>query len=350
MADIKINHKVLEEFTRDILCASGVDSGEASIIAGVFVWFDLVGRYPQGVNRLPVYLKRLPNNLIKSPCNSEFIRKSDTMYILNGKDGFGHFLGHIAMKKAIDISNKNGGIGLVGVNHSNHFGAGAYYVNMAALSNKIGFAFSNSVPHVAPYGGISPVIGTNPFAFGAPVRNKKSVLVDFSTGASAGSMIMKAAEEGTTIPEGIVIDEKGNPIVDPKTAVHGTVLPFGGAKGYGLGLLVEILSGVLIGAGFSHEIASLHRNFERSSNVGHFFLVIDISVLMPLEEYYSRMDRLIEWVKEVKPQKNVVEVLLPGETRWKYFETQLKDGIFLEQKTVESLSKLAGELNVQVPW
>ncbi len=103
------------------------------------------------------------------------------------------------MSMAIDIADQHG-IGVVGVMHSNHFGAGAYYVNMAAQSNKIGFAFSNSVPHVAPFGGILPVLGTNPMAFAAPIRNKESILVDFSTGASSGSIIMKAAGASSINP------------------------------------------------------------------------------------------------------------------------------------------------------
>jgi LDH2 family malate/lactate/ureidoglycolate dehydrogenase len=349
MNSIKVDHKILQKFAYNILCAAGVDSKEATIIANVFVWFDLVGRYAQGVGRLHVYLKRLPNDLIKSPCHPEFKQKGNTAYLLNGNDGFGHYLGHIAMSKAIDIADQHG-IGLVGVSHSNHFGGAAYYVNLATQSNKLGFALSNSVPHVAPFGGISAVIGTNPFAFGAPMENQKSVLVDFSTGASSGSMIMKAAEEGTTIPEGVVIDEEGNPIVDPKAAVHGIVLPFGGVKGYCLGLMVEILSGVITEAGFSHEIASLHRNFERSSNVGHFFMAIDISTLMPIEDYYERMNRLAAWIRDVRPQKNGDQILIPGEPQWLYYEKQLAEGIELDYKTIKSLNILAKEMDIKTPW
>jgi len=349
MSSIKIEHKRLQRFTYDILCAAGVDPKEATIIASAITWIDLIGRYAQGVYRLPAYLKRLRHDLITSPCDPEFMQKYETVYLLNGNDGFGHYLGHIAMSKAIDIADQRG-IGLVSVSHSNHFGAGAYYVDLAAQSNKIGFAFSNSVPHVAPFGGISVVLGTNPFAFGAPMKNRKSVLVDFSTSAISGSMIMKAAEEGKTILEDIVIDEEGNSIVDPKAATHGVVLPFGGAKGFCLGLMVEILSGVITGAAISHEIASLYKNFERSSNIGHFFMAIDISAFMPIEDYYERMDQLVTWIKDVKPRKNVDEILIPGETRWLHYENQLSQGIELDQKTIESLSILAQEMDIQTPW
>lgn len=349
MSSDRIEWRTLQKFTREILRAAGVDPEEADVIAGVFVWTELIGRDTQGLKRLPSYLKRLRLGLIQSPCKPQFLEKTDSLHILNGNDGFGHYLGHLAMKQAIGLAEKKG-IGAVGVRHSNHFGAGAYYVDLAAQEMKIGFAFSNSVPHVAPFGGILPVLGTNPIAFAVPRKNRKSVLVDFSTSASAGTMIMKAAQEGRPIPDNIVIDADGNPITDAKEALSGTILPFGGAKGFCLGLVVEILSGVITGAGISHEIASLQKNFERSSNIGHFLIAIDIAAFMPVEAYYDRMERLVAWIKAARPNRDVAEILIPGETRWQHYERQMKEGIDLDRKTIESLSGLAKDMGISTPW
>ena len=349
MSHVKVQSDRLIEFANDLLCRSDVDPAEALIIARVFVWFDLVGRYTQGVWRLPVYLKRFKHGLISSPCNYSFEQKSDAVGIINGNSAFGHYIGHVAMLKAVDLA-KQYGVGVVGVKGSNHYGAGAYFVELAAQKKHIGFAVSNSLPHVAPYGGLTAVIGTNPFAFGAPTRDDHSILVDFSTGSSSGSMIMKAKEEGRSIPEGIVIDEYGNSITDPNLAPKGTVLPFGGAKGFCMGLMVEILSGVITGAGISHEVVSLHKNFERISNVGHLFIALDISKLMPVETYYDRMARLMEIVKASKPMKGFDEVLIPGETRWRNYARQQAEGVELDAKTIDLLTKFAGELGVATPW
>jgi LDH2 family malate/lactate/ureidoglycolate dehydrogenase len=346
---VKISHKELQQFTFDLLCSAGVDAQEALIIAKIFIWFDLIGRYTQGVGRLHAYLKRVRHGLIKSPCHPEFVQKSETIFIVNGNDGFGHYLGHIAMSKAIEIANIYG-IGMVGVHQSNHFGAGAYYVQMAAEDYKMGLAFSNAVPKVAPYGGITATLGTNPFAFGAPTRNGQSILVDLSTGASSGSMIMKAEKEGKNISEGILIDGNGDAIVDPRYADQGVILPFGGAKGFCLGLMVEILSGVITSSGISHEIASMHKNFERSTNVGNLFLAIDIAKMMHSENYFDRMDALIGFIKNAKKRKGVDEILMPGETRWRNYKRQLTEGIRLELNTIASLNTLAKELNVPLPW
>ena len=112
----------------------------------------------------------------------------------------------------------------------------------------------------------------------------------------------------------------------------------------------RILSGVITGAAISHEIASLHRNFERSSNAGHFFMAVDISSIMSVENYYDRMDTLIEFIKASKTKSEVTEILIPGETRWRNYAKQLTEGICLEGRVIESLNTLAEELNIVVPW
>ena len=341
----RIEAQKLEKLVQEILCAQGVDSQESSIIAQVFVWFDLIERKTQGVSRLSVYLKKFQHGLIQSPCHPEFIQKSETIHLINGHNGFGHYLGHIAMSKAVDIAKKYG-VGLVGVSHSNHFGAGAYYVQLAAQNDQIGFAFSNSVPHVAPYGGITATLGTNPFAFAAPTQNGQSILVDFSTGASAGSTIMKAIEGNKTIPEGILIDESGKPIVNPEKAHGAVMLPFGGAKGFCLGLMIEILSGVITGAGISHEVASLHRDLDKNSNVGHFFVAIDIAKIMSLNKYYDRINHLTNFIKAAKKQEGIEEILMPGETRWRAYIEQLKKGILLDKKAILFLKEQVKKLNL----
>lgn len=347
--EIIIQPHQLRHFVNSLLHASGVDTQEAKIIADVLIWTDLIGRPLQGVNRLPAYLKRLELGLIQSPCQPEFIQKSETMQVLNGGDGFGHYLGHIAMHKAIELADEFG-IGLVGVNHSNHFGAGAYYVYLAAEQQKLGLAVSNSVSKVAPYGGVTPVFGTNPFAFSAPIGDEYPILVDFSTGASAGSKIIKAAERGETIPAGLFIDAQGQPITDASQTGQGAMLPFGGAKGFCLGLMIEILSGVITGAAISHQVASLHQNFERPSNVGHFFMALDISKLMSMEHYFERIETLIGFIKQAKPQPGFDEILLPGETRWRLYQRYQKDGIPFDENDLEQLIQLAQKVSVPLPW
>src|SRR5258708_1336395 len=130
MTKTRIDHTDLRNLAAQLLCAAGTDAAEAVVIAENLVWADLVGRVSNGVWRLKVLLPRLRSGLVRSPCVPEFIQKANGMVVVDGHDGFGHFVGHVAMTKAIELARGNG-TGLAAVRNSNHFGAGAYYVELA---------------------------------------------------------------------------------------------------------------------------------------------------------------------------------------------------------------------------
>ena len=277
------------------------------------------------------------------------MNKSDSVSLLEGNDGAGQVLGNMAMSKAIEIAD-SGGVGLVAVQNSNHFGANSYYNHMAAEANQISIVTTNSFPIVAPHGGMSPVFGTNPYAFGAPVRSGQSILVDFSTSGISGAMIRKFAAEKKTIPMGVALDEEGNDTIDPERASKGSILPVGGAKGYCLGLMIEILSGVITGSAISNEIGSVWKDFTKRNRVGHLFLTIDVSRLMPLELYYDRIEDLVCYIKEAKKREGINEILLPGETRWRNYHDSLSNGVRIGGELLKELQSLADELKIMVPW
>lgn len=189
------------------------------------------------------------------------------------------------------------------------------------------------------------MLGTNPLAVAAPRRNGQAIIVDLATAASAGSDITKAAELGQPLPVGIAIDRQGRPITDPSKVNEGALLPLGGAKGYALGLVVEILAGVATGAGISHGVRSMYSDFENSGNSGHLLVAIDVNTLMPLDTFYDRMEFLIGAIRDCEG------VLLPGETRWRArAETEAAGGIRLDEQCITALTKLAKSLDVPPPW
>lgn len=346
---MRVPHKDLRSFTASLLAAAGTTDDEAQIIADVLVWADLAGRNTQGVWRLTVMLPRLRDGLIRSPCAPEFSRQAEGIAVVDGHNGFGQYVGHVAMMKAIELARSRG-IGMAAVRNSNHYSAGAYYANLAGSEGMIALALTNATRRVAAHGGISPVFGTNPISFGAPLRNGEPVLIDFSTGAMAGSVIRKAAEANQPIPGRVAIDEHGHSVTDPGKAQRATMLPFGGAKGYCLSLLVEILTGVVTGSLMSFQIPTMHEPKQTASRVGHFFLVIDIAKLLPLEEYHKRMEMVIAEVKHSARQPGIDEILIPGETRWRNYQAQLRDGVLLDSKTAASLASLASEYQLTPPW
>jgi LDH2 family malate/lactate/ureidoglycolate dehydrogenase len=266
---------------------------------------------------------------------------------MDGDNGFGLMVSELAMNHAIDAARQVG-IGVVGVRNSNFFGAGAFYGNQAATAGMIGIATSNSVPQVAAIGGRRQVLGTNPFAFGAPRRNGRHFLLDMATSGLAGSTTRRLIERNEPLPEGFAIDAEGRPVTDPRKVKEGALLPFGGHKGYGLALMVEILSGVLTGAGISDEVKSMYRDFEGGGNNGHFIVALDIRRLMPLDRWYDRLEHMLEMLRASGPESPGVRY--PGEGRWDAYAEGVQLGVALEESTVEALAKLAAEYNVRVPW
>lgn len=340
MSQPRFSATELKTFSRQVLIAAGVDSAEAHPVAAALVWADLIGRPPQGVSRLPVYLEHVKQGSIMSPCNLIFEEKTPALHLLDGQHGLGHYLAHRAINRAVELAEQYG-VGAVGVRHANHFGAAAYYVNLAAEQNKLGLALCNATPKVVPYGGKTPIFGTNPLAFGAPTPYNQAILIDLATSAVAGSTIRYAIQQGQTIPAGAALGPDGCPTTDPQVAAQGVLLPFGGVKGFCLGLMVEILSGLITGAAISHEVGSVYKNIGQFANTGYFFLAVDIAKIMPLDVYYERMDTLIAFIKAAEPLDETAEILLPGEQRWRYYEQHQREGIALAPETLTTLNKLA---------
>jgi LDH2 family malate/lactate/ureidoglycolate dehydrogenase len=347
MIDRRINHKDLRDLAAALLSASGTDESEVGTIADILIWADLVGRSTQGIWCLKTLLHRLRAAFIQSPCSPEFTQRRDGIVLVDGHNGFGRYVGHVAMLRAIELARRCG-IGLAVVRNSSHFGAAAYYVHLAAEAGMIGFAFTNAPRRVAAHGGLRPIFGTNPIAFGAPLREGRSVLVDFSTSMVAGSVLRKGLESNQTIPEGVAVDEHGLPATSPKEVF--AMLPFGGARGYCLSLLVEILTGVITGSLMSFQIPYILEKTQRATRTGHVFLVIDVATLLPLQDYHERMAMLLTAIKDSPLQPGVSEVLIPGEARWRSYLKQIKEGILLDSKTIESLESLAAERKIATPW
>ena len=334
----------LTTFAAEILAAAGADKEQAASVAEVLVWGDAFGRPNQGVWRLPILCKRLSAGLFQCPCQPRIDDSAPAVAVIDGDNGIGHYVGQVAADAAIERAAKNG-VAAVAVSNSNFLGALGYYVQRIAERGMIAMLFNNSFPKVAPHGGTKPVLGTNPLAFAAPRRDGKSIIVDLATAASAGSDITKAAELGQPLPVGIAIDREGQPITDPRKVNQGALLPVGGAKGYALGLIVEILAGVVTGAGISHGVRSMYSDFENPGNSGHFFVAVDIKTLMPLNTYYERMELLVGVLRDCDG------VLLPGESRWRaQAETEAAGGVTLDEQTTAALSKLAKSLTVALPW
>lgn len=329
-----------------LLLAGGVDPEQAERVAQNLTWCDMVGRRNHGIERLPILLKRVETGAIRCPCSPRTARLAPPVERIDADGGFGHYAAGLAMDRACSLATETG-VGVVGVHNSNFFGAGAYYVQLAASRGMIGLAFSNSFPKVAAYRGTAPVLGTNPISFAAPRKGGRSILVDMSTAAMAGSAVREAIAKGGMLEPGLAIDAGGAPILDPALVASGTLLPAAGAKGFGLAIMVELLSGVLTGAGVSGEIASMYADLDRSGNNGHLLLAIDIARWMPLEHFEQRTEALGAMLMG-SDAGSVVR--LPGDERWQEYDLSAREGILIEPHTLTGLGQLARSLGVALDW
>ncbi len=227
-----VTPKALRQYVVDLLSAYGVDNDQSVSVARNMVWSELVGRNNFGLLRIPIHLKRLDKGVLNANCQAKFEPISTGAARLDADNGFGHYAGEIAMMKAVELAGSTG-IGMVGVRHSNFFGTGAYFVNIAASAGMASIAMSNSFPKVVAHGGKTAILGTNPFAFGAPRKNGENLLVDFATSSLAGSTVREYLRQGKSLPEGLALLPNGEPLTDPAQISQGALMPFGGAKAMG---------------------------------------------------------------------------------------------------------------------
>jgi LDH2 family malate/lactate/ureidoglycolate dehydrogenase len=205
------------------------------------------------------------------------------------------------------------GLGLVSARRSTHFGMAASYVMPAIDAGFIAFVFSNASPAMPPWGGKDGLLGTNPFAVGAPGGKHGPYLLDMSPAVAARGKIRRAERRGESIPLGYALDAHGRPTTDPKAALGGVVLPIGDYKGSGLSMLMDILGGVISGAAFAGGVADQYKSYDRPQDVGHFFLALKPDLFIPEADYRARMDTLIERVRACPKAEGFDEILVPGE-------------------------------------
>ncbi|MDF2962826.1 MAG: putative oxidoreductase YjmC [Paenibacillus sp.] len=326
----------LEQFCRAVFTKAGVPPETARIVAQSLVEADLRGVDSHGVVRTDIYLKRLEAGRINPLGEPAIVSESPGMALMDGNNNFGSYVGTKALHTAISRAKLNGTC-IVGVRGSNHFGTGAYYALQAVRENIILLVMSNAAQTMPPTGGVRPFLGTNPLCIGVPAGEEQPFVLDMATSVVARGKIIVAARKGESIPPGWAIDKDGNPTTDANAALEGSVLPVGGPKGYAISMFIDILSGVLTGAGFGKYVSNMYDNWQEDQNVGHCFIAIDISRFIPLTEFKDRMDDYIRSLKAEPKAPGVPEILIPGELEHRQSLHRKENGIEVPLKVAQEL-------------
>ncbi len=328
----------------EILRGAQVPEDEAKVTIDILVESNLCGQDSHGIMLLPGYVKNILDEKTRPGARIRVVKDTSTLSLLDGGWGLGQVVGSRAMEIAIEKAKKVG-IGIVGAFNCSHIGRIGHYPMMAVAQDMIGFTTVNASPLVAPWGGTKRLIGTNPIAYGIPADKEKPFLLDMATSVSAVGKVNFASHAGLQMPPGYMIDKDGNPITDPETFFQGgALLPLGdpvGYKGYGLGLVVEALGGILTTAGACS-------NPEFKGGNGTLMMAIHISSFQPVEDFKKRMDHMIRVMRSSPPRPGFTEILIPGEYEWRYKEKRSKEGVPLPLKTWEELRKAGRSVNVDI--
>ncbi|MEM1713302.1 MAG: Ldh family oxidoreductase [Desulfurococcaceae archaeon] len=338
----------LRDYVSEVFRALGVTREHAEITADVLVTADLMGIESHGVQRLKRYTIGIKIGSVNTEAKVEVVKETPTTALIDGGGSLGQVVSYKATKTAIEKAKANG-ISVVGVRNSHHFGIAGYYALQAVKENMIGIVMTNSEPLISYTHTIGRNIGTNPIAVGFPTRTPPPILFDAATSIVPIGKIEVYAKQGKKMPLGWASTPDGKLTDNPKEVLEkkGSLLPlggfgeeFGGHKGSGLALIVDVLCGVLTGANYGKFVK--HTTEKEPANVGHFMIVINIDKLSSLDYFLERIEEYKRYIKNLNKISPNVDVWLPGDKAWLTMETRKKIGIPVHRNILRE-SKEEGE-------
>jgi LDH2 family malate/lactate/ureidoglycolate dehydrogenase len=334
----------------------GAPTGYSELVVDTLIEANLVGHDSHGIRYIPIYAERIKKGIINPKSKPEVTKETPSTALIDGNWTFGQATAMKTVEVAIEKAKRTS-ISAVGAFHCNHIGRLGAYTMMAAENDMIGILTVNVVhPIVQPFGGASRVFGTNPISIATPAGEMKPFLLDFATSAVAEGKVGFAAVSGEKVPLGWIVDKYGQDTDNPldfstpngSVGEDGRLLSFGardGHKGYCLSFLMEILGGILTGAGSiaEGEPAHLYEN-------GLLAIVLDIRKFTPVKVFKKRIDSLIRRIHQepVETGFQYSEVQVPGQFEWRNREKHLTDGIDVPKPVWEQIVNLAHELRIEI--
>lgn len=330
----------LTRLAADAFRASAVSTQDARSTAGILIEADMMGIPTHGVVRIPTYIERLRLGGVDAHAVVRVDERGPGMAIVDGNNALGTVVASRALAVAMEMV-ADAGIAYVGCRNSNHCGALAPYALEACNAGYLLIGGTNASTTMAPWGGRDARIGNNPLCIAAPCADGMHFILDMAMSVAARGKIRVAQREGSAIPEGWAVDASGQPTTDPAEALAGFLLPFGGHKGSGLSMAVDILCGVLTGAGFLTGVSSWSANPEAPSRIGHFFVLIDPYRLSGRDEFAAAMDRFKHVVLTTPAAHASRPVLLPGQREQERRRAAAERGIELPAGLLSTIRALA---------
>ena len=335
----------LHAFAASVYERLGVPLEDAALVADSLVQADLWGHASHGVLRTFWYADRLERGSTVPVARPAWVADAGALAVLDGGDGLGQVAARMAMDGAVARAKAHG-IGAVSVRNSGHFGTAMYFTRRAVRAGCIGFLSTNASPAMAPWGGRSKLVGTNPWSIAAPAGRHPPLMLDVANTAVARGKLYAAAARGEPVPFGWALDVDGAPTNDPLAGIAGTLLPMAGHKGYAIAVLMDVLSGVLSGSSFGAAVVGPYRADERAG-VGHLALAIDVSAARPVGDFERDVERLIDELHADPSPPGADGVRVPGELEARSEALLAVEGVPVPPATLAALD--AGAVRLGVP-
>ncbi len=341
----------LKSLVVEILEKVGVAREQAAVVADVLVAADERGIESHGVARLnSYYVGRIRGGKLNPKPNYHVVRETETTVLYDADNGLGHPVGKMTMEAVIEKARKHGSA-FGAVRNSNHYGIAGYYAMLALEHDMIGMASTNSVKYGAPTFGRDVLLGTNPLAFAIPAGKEPAFVLDFATTTVPKGKLEVYKRKGLPLKDGWAIDEQGHSTTDPDAALRGALLPLGGFgtdhsghKGYGLGLLVDILCGVLSGGAFGPTLPVVTDTKEGA--ISHWFGAFRVDAFRDVDQFKADMDRELRYFKDSHTVPGHERIYVAGEIEYEKTLEAKKNGVPVHVKVWDELQKLSAELGI----
>ncbi len=338
----------LRAFCAQALERAGARPEDSAVIGDGLIAADLRGVHSHGALRVGIYVDRLRAGSINPNAELQIARDSGAVVVADAEAGPGIAMAARAMDLAIARAHAHG-IAAVSLRNANHCGMLAYFAMRALPAGAVGFAASNGDSLVAPWGARSKFLGTNPMAVAVPANEEPPVVLDMATSVVAHGRIKGAADRGETIPPDWAVDAAGRPTTDPVQALAGALLPFGGFKGSGISILIDLIAGLLPGGRSGPEIVPLYQRLAEPQGIGQLFVALYIDAFDSLQTYTRRVDETVRKIRALPPAAGAPRVILPGELEHLRAQDYTATGIPLPSDTMAEIERTASLLGLAPP-
>ena len=344
-AGVRFPANQIRAFATNVLAATGVPRDDAAFVVETLIHADLRGVFSHGTRLVAAYADTLESGATNPTPN---IRVSHTTgaAMVSGDRSLGQLGARAGMQAAIAIA-RDRGVGVASVSNTGHFGAAAYWALMAADAGLIALSTSNMAgPCMLATGSRQPATGNTPLAWAFPTHQAHPVVLDMASGAYALNKLHMFGSLTGALPEGVAADSDGNPTTDASKLAF--VLPAGGPKGYGIGLVHDLFAGVLSGDGATLIKGAISAD-SRTPRGSLFFLTIDVGAFMPPDDFCTAMDDQSRAVNALPPAAGFSKVQMPGQPEWELFEDRVEHGIDFPPGVFEVFAALAERHGLDAP-